>query len=56
MWHRLATVAPIQPLAWAFLYAVGEALKSKKTKRYNKPSKMLIVGFPTVAQWAKDLT
>ena len=32
LWHRLATVAPIRPLAWEFPYAVGAALKTKKQK------------------------
>ena len=30
LWHRLAAVAPIRPLAWESPYAVGAALKSKK--------------------------
>ena len=30
MWYRPATAAPIQPLAWEFPYATGEALKSSK--------------------------
>ena len=29
-WYRPAVVAPIRPLAWEFLYAVGAALKRKK--------------------------
>ena len=30
LWHRLAAVAPIQPLAWEPPCAAGVALKSKK--------------------------
>ena len=29
LWHRLAAVAPIGPLAWESLYAAGAALKAK---------------------------
>ena len=31
-WCRPAAVAPIRPLAWELLYAVGAALKIKKVK------------------------
>ena len=33
LWCRLAATAPIQPLAWELLYAVGAALKKKKKKK-----------------------
>ena len=33
LWHRLAAVAPIRPLAWESPYAAGAALKSKKKKK-----------------------
>ena len=33
LWHRLAAVAPIQPLAWEVPYATGVALKSEKKKK-----------------------
>ena len=33
LWHRPATVAPIQPLAWEPPYALGAALKKVKTKK-----------------------
>ena len=32
LWRSLAAVAPIRPLAWEPLYAMGVALKSKKNK------------------------
>ena len=32
LWCRLATVTPIQPLAWELPYAIGAALKKKKKK------------------------
>ena len=34
LWHRLAAIAPIRPLAWEPPYAVGIALE--KTKRQKK--------------------
>ena len=33
LWHRLAAVASIRPLAWELPYAVGVALKAKKRKK-----------------------
>ena len=33
LWHRLAAVAPVQPLAWELPYATDSALKSKKQKK-----------------------
>ena len=36
MWHRLAAVAPIQPLAWEPPHAAGVALKRKKKNPQNK--------------------
>ena len=33
LWHRLAAVTPIRPLAWEPPYAAGAALKSKKKKK-----------------------
>ena len=33
LWHRPATAAPIQPLAWKLPYASGAALKKKKRKK-----------------------
>ena len=41
LWCGLAATAPIQPLAWEFPYATGEALKRKTNKQTNK--KMLIM-------------
>ena len=32
LWHRAATVAPIQPLGWELLYAAGMVRKEKKRK------------------------
>ena len=29
LWHRLAAIAPIGPLAWELLYAAGADLESK---------------------------
>ena len=33
LWHRLAAVVLIQPLAWELSYAMGMALKSQKKKK-----------------------
>ena len=33
LWHRLAATAPIRPLGWEPLYAVGVALRKQKTKK-----------------------
>jgi len=33
LWHRLAAVAPIGPLAWEPPYAAGVALKRQKDKK-----------------------
>jgi len=33
LWHRLAAVAPIRPLAWEPPYAAGAALKRPKKKK-----------------------
>ena len=33
LWHRPATIALIQPLAWELPYAVGLALKKRKRKK-----------------------
>ena len=32
LWHRLAAIAPIQPLTWELSYATGAAIKKKKKK------------------------
>ena len=37
LWHRLATAAPIRPLAWEPPYAVGAAQEiAKRQKQTNK--------------------
>ena len=35
LWCRLATTAPIRPLAWELLYATSAALKRPKKKKKN---------------------
>ena len=35
LWHRLAAVAPIRPLAWEHPYAAGMTTKSKKKEEGN---------------------
>ena len=36
LWHRLVAAAPIGPLAWELLYAVGAALKRPKKKKKKR--------------------
>ena len=45
LWCRLAATAMIQPLAWEPPYAVGVALKRKKTKKKKKQHKSELVPF-----------
>ena len=33
LWHRQACTAPIRPLTWELLYALGMALKRRKKKK-----------------------
>ena len=33
LWHRLAAIAPIRPLAWEPPYAMGAALKKKQLNK-----------------------
>ena len=36
LWHRLAAIAPIQPLAWEPPYATGAAQEMEKKKKKKK--------------------
>ena len=36
LWHRLAAIALIGPLAWQSPYAMGAALKRKAKNMYHK--------------------
>ena len=36
LWYRPAATAPIGPLAWEPLYAIGEALKKKERKKKSE--------------------
>ena len=42
LWHRLAAIALIQPLAWEQPYAAGAALKQTKDKKKKKNLKVAI--------------
>ena len=47
LWHRLAAVAPIQPLAWELPYATRVTLKRKeqnKTKNLNEDDTLKSLG------------
>lgn len=52
LWHRLAAVALIWPLAWELSHATGLAKKQTKNSIYNYSQKItyLDVGIPVVAQ------
>ena len=39
LWHRLATVVPIRPLAWEPPHAISTALKGKKKTKKKKQNK-----------------
>ena len=45
LWHRLATIAPIQLRAWEFLYATDAAPKRQKKKKKKKKSYILSIYF-----------
>ena len=53
LWHRLAAVALIEPLAWELAYAAGAAQKSK-----NKQTKQCvgITGQPLTKNETKPLS
>ena len=36
LWHRLAAIAPIHPLAWEFPYATGVAIKGERKKERER--------------------
>ena len=40
LWHWLAAVAPVQPLAWKLPYAAGAALKKRKKKKKKEKMKI----------------
>ena len=42
LWHRLAAVAPIVPLAWEPPYATGVALKKPKKKKKREKKKEVL--------------
>ena len=41
LWRRPAAAAPIQPVAWEFLYVTGAALKTKTKTKTKKKSQEL---------------
>ena len=54
LWHRLAAVALIGPLAWEPPYASRAALKSKKKKKQTKKPTLNLkctTEVPTVVKW-----
>ena len=52
LWHKLAAVAPIWPLAWELPYAAGAVLKKKKKKKSKKSKQNKTNwGISLVTQW-----
>ena len=48
---KVSAAAPSQPIAWAFLYAVGTGLKARrKDGRKEREKDKENLGVPTVAQ------
>ena len=45
LWCRLAAVAPIRPLAWTPLYAMGAVLKIQKMKKNSDIMKVSFLKF-----------
>ena len=43
LWHRLAAVVPLRPLAWEPPYATGVALEKAKNKNKNKKNDFSIL-------------
>ena len=43
LWCRLATTAPIRPVAWEPPYTVGAALKDQKKKKKKKKLHVILV-------------
>ena len=41
-WHRPAAAAPIRPLDWELIYAVGTALKKKEKEKETEETENLI--------------
>ena len=56
LWCRLASVAPIRPLAWKLPCAAGVALRSKKRKEeelpdpFHHPTHLTVMPHPHVEQ------
>ena len=55
LWHRLAAVALIHPLAWEPPYAAGTALGKKKKKK-NLPTPPAIPWWPKAFSWEPHAT
>ena len=45
LWYRPAAIAPISPLAWEPLHAVGAALKGQKTNKQTNKNSLKILTF-----------
>ena len=45
LWHRPATIAPIQPQVWELPYAVSAALKKAHTHKKKKERERLFLSF-----------
>ena len=56
LWHRLAAVTSIQPLAWELPYTTGAALKRKKKKKLKLKKSKNYMFNPIDAEKALDKT
>ena len=55
LWCRLAATAPIQPLAWEFPYAEGEALKRQTDRKREREKGKKEVKFYCIQQHGWNL-
>ena len=54
LWHRLAAVALIRPLAWELPCAVGTALKRCIHTKYREPNFMLVITVVKLSSVSQD--
>ena len=54
LWHRLAAIAPVQPLAWEPPHAADAALKDKTNKQMLEKYFSKAYWSSLVVQWFKD--
>ena len=55
LWHRPAVIAPIRPVAWELLYAMGGALKRQKSIKKKKKELQSLSSFE-VSKFVKNIS